>query len=102
VGELKRHKSIGEALKHVAEHPARSTDAPIDAPVYELVARALFQVANSPDAGVRGSLAKANRAQKMIFNRMVGRRRPGTHPAQVETEEIEFIDLTAGAGEVSA
>ena len=100
--ELKRHKSIAEALQYVAANPARSTDAPIDAPVYELVARALFQVANSPDQGVRGSLAKANRAQKLIFNRMVGRRRPGTHPAQVQSEEIEFIDLTAGAGAVQA
>lgn len=100
--ELKRHKSIADALQYVADHPARSTDAPIDAPVYELVGRALFQVANSPDAGVRGSLAKANRAQKLILNRMVGRRRPGTHPAQSQTEEIEFVDLTAGVGEVAS
>ena len=100
--ELKRHKSIADALQYVADHPMQSTDAPIDAPVYELVARALFQVANSPDAGVRGSFAKANRAQKLILNRMVGRRRPGTHPAQSRSEEIEFVDLSAGAGEVSA
>jgi hypothetical protein len=70
--------------------------------VYELVCQALFQVANSPDSNVRGSFAKANRAQKLILNRMVGRRRPGTHPAQTRSEEIEFVDLTAGAGEVSA
>jgi hypothetical protein len=93
--ELKRHKSIADALQYVVDHQAQG--APIDAPVYELVSRALFQVANSPDAGVRGSFAKANRAQKMILNRMVGRRRPGTHPAQTQSEEIEFIDLAAGA-----
>jgi hypothetical protein len=100
--ELKRHKSIADALQYVADHPARSTDAPIDAPVYELVGRALFQVANSPDSNVRGSFAKANRAQKLILNRMVGRRRPGTHPAQTQSEEIEFVDLTAGVGEVAS
>jgi hypothetical protein len=100
--ELKRHKRIADALQYVADHPVRSTDAPIDAPAYELVSRALFQVANSPDASVRGSFARANRAQKMILNRMVGRRRPGTHPAQTQSEEIEFIDLTVGSGEVSA
>ena len=90
--ELKRHKSIADALQYVADHPAQG--APIDAPVYELVGRALFHVANNPDTKVRGSFAKANRAQKLILNRMVGRRRPGTHPAQARTEEIEFIDLT--------
>ena len=98
--ELKRHKSIADALQYVADHQAQG--APIDAPVYELVGRALFHVANSPDAGVRGSFAKANRAQKLILNRMVGRRRPGTHPAQTRSEEIEFVDLTAGAAEVSS
>jgi hypothetical protein len=100
--ELKRHKSIADALQYVADHPVRSTDAPIDAPVYELVGRALFQVATSPDQGVRGSLAKANRAQKLILNRMVGRRRPGTHPAQTQAEEIEFIDLTVSPEAVGA
>jgi len=100
--ELKRHKSIADALQYVVDHPARSTDAPIDAPVYELVCRALFHVANSPDSGVRGSLAKANRAQKLILNRMVGRRRPGTHPAQVRGEEIEFVDLTVVHGAVQS
>jgi hypothetical protein len=100
--ELKRHKSIAVALQYVADHAVRSTDEPIVAPVYELVSRALFHVANSPDASVRGSFAKANRAQKLILNRMVGRRRPGTHPAQTQSEEIEFIDLTVGAGEVSS
>jgi hypothetical protein len=100
--ELKRHKSIAEALQYVADHPVGSTAAPIDAPVYELVCHALFQVANSPDASVRGSYAKANRAQKLILNRMVGRRRPGTHPAQTRTEEIEFIDLTVSTEAVQA
>jgi hypothetical protein len=33
---------------------------------------------------------------------MVGRRRPGTHPAQVESEQIEFIDLTVSPEAVRA
>jgi hypothetical protein len=100
--ELKRHKKIAEALQYVADHPVRSTEAPIDAPAYELVSRALFQLANSPDASVRGSLGRANRAQKLILNRMVGRRRPGTHPAQSRSEEIEFVDLTVSTEAVQA
>ena len=98
--DLKRHKGIADALQYVADHPAQSTEAPIDAPVYELVSRALFHIANSPDGKVRGSFARANRAQKMIMNRLVGRRRPGTHPAQTQSEEIEFIDLTVAHQEV--
>jgi hypothetical protein len=99
--ELKRHKRIADALQYVADHPVRSTDAPIDTPVYELVSRALFHIANSPDSSVRGSMAKANRAQKLILNRMVGRRRAGTHPAQAQSEEIEFVDLTTSPEAVS-
>lgn len=98
---LKRHKTIEEALQYVAANPARSTDAPIDAPVYELVGRALFQIANSPDAGVRGSLVRANRAQKLILDRMVGRRRPGTHPARAQNDKLTFIDLAAEHTEVA-
>jgi hypothetical protein len=33
----------------------------------------------------------------MIFDRHVGKRRPGTAPAANTHEEIEFVDLTAGA-----
>jgi hypothetical protein len=99
--ELKRHKSIAEALQYVVDHPMQGATAPIDTPAYELVSRALFLVANSPDSNVRGSFARAHRAQKLILNRMVGRRRAGTHPAQTQSEEIEFVDLTVSPEAVS-
>lgn len=98
---LKRHKTIEEALQYVAANPERSTEAPIDAPVYELVGRTLFQIANSPESNVRGSLKRANRAQKMILDRMVGRRRPGTHPARAQVDSLKFVDLAAEHAEVA-
>ena len=98
---LKRHKGVRDALQTVAERPTPSTQAPIDTPVWELVAGVLFQIANSPDAKVRGSMGRANRAQKIITNRLVGRRRAGTHPAQVDGEQLEFVDLTV-SGEVES
>ncbi|GEP27956.1 hypothetical protein CLE01_25540 [Cryobacterium levicorallinum] len=58
--------------------------------------RKLFELANSPDKKVRGSMARATKAQKIILDRLVGRRRPGTHPAQVQVDAINFIDLTVG------
>ena len=99
---LKRSKTVQEALQFVADHPQQSVSATIDVPVWELVARQLFHVANSPDKRVRGSMARATRAQKMIFDRLVGRRRPGTHPAQASTETLEFADLTVGLLEAPA
>jgi hypothetical protein len=89
-------KTVTEALQYVASHPVPPA-APIDAPVWELVARALFEVANSPDVKNRGSLARATKAQKMIADRLVGKRRPGTAPAVRREQSIEFVDLTAGA-----
>ncbi len=88
-----KHKSIREALEYVAAHPVSTSD-PIDTPVYELVAQSLFDIANKPNRKVRGSMARANRARKIIFDRLVGRRRTGTHPAQVQGDEIDFVDLT--------
>lgn len=91
-----KHKSIREALELVASRPAPTTD-PIETPVYELVSQTLFDIANNPDKKVRGSMARATRARKIIFDRLVGRRRTGTHPAQLKGEEIEFRDLTVVA-----
>jgi hypothetical protein len=93
---LKRTKSVQEALQYVSEHPQQSSADTIDLPVWELVCRQLFHVANSPDKRVRGSMGRATAAQKMLLDRLVGRRRPGTHPAQSTTEGIEFTDLTVG------
>ena len=94
--ELKKHKSILDALNYVANHPVQSAEATIDAPVWELVSRRLFFIANSPDKKVRGSMARATRAQKILLERMVGRRRAGTHPAQTSSDTLDFVDLTVG------
>ena len=96
VTELKKHKTVYEALKYVSEHSTPSTEDPIQMPVHEAVARKLFTIANSPDPRVRGSEARATRAQKIILDRLVGRRAPGTAPAQSEADELEFHDLTQG------
>lgn len=93
-------KTVGEALKHVADHPDPGPTAPIDKPMHELIARTLFEIANSPDAKVRGSMARATKAQKIIFDRLVGTRRPGSRPAARKDESIEFVDLTAGVLEL--
>lgn len=90
------HTTIRQALQFVADHPTPATDAVVEMPVWELVSRALYDIANSPDAKVRGSMARATRAQKMLFDRLTGTRRAGTNPVSLKTEEIEFIDLTQG------
>ena len=95
IPKLARHKTVRQALQHVADHPAATSD-PIDTPVWELVCRVLFDVAQHPDAKVRGGLTRASKAQRMIARRLVGKRRPGTHPAQHKKQQISFVDLTQG------
>ena len=90
---LSRHKSVKDALAYVAKYPEMTTD-PIDTPVWELVARVLFEIANNPNPRIRGSLTRATKAQKIIADRLVGTRRAGTHPAQVREQELLFVDLT--------
>ena len=72
--------TIRQALQHVADYPEPVTDEVINTHVHELVCRTLFDIANRPDAGVRGSMTRANRARKMVLDRMAGRRRAGTKP----------------------
>jgi hypothetical protein len=90
-----KHTTIRQALQNVADNPVMETDEVINVHVHELVARALFEVANRPDASVRGSLARANKARQMILNRLVGKRRAGSHPATRTEVPIEFLDLAA-------
>ena len=87
-----KHKTVKQALEYVAGRP----DDPLDlnAPVYAHVAQALFDIANKPDPKVRGAMARASRAQKIIFDRLVGLRRAGTHPAAAKDDTIEYRDLT--------
>lgn len=88
--------SIRDAMQYVADNPTIQTDELIQLPVHELVCRNLFEIANHPEATVRGSMARANRARKMILDRLVGRRRAGSHPATRTEVQLDFIDLTGG------
>jgi hypothetical protein len=89
-----RHVTIKQALQRAADYPTMQTTELTQVPTHELIARTLFEIANSADPDVRGSLSRANKARTMIFNRLVGRRRAGSHPATRESVELEFIDLT--------
>lgn len=88
--------TIRDALQRVADNPRMIDDEVIQAPVHELVCRALFEIANKPDATQRGSMARANKARRMLLNRLVGKRRAGSHPATRQTVPLEFVDLTGG------
>jgi len=91
---IAKHKSVKQALEYVAAHPEYPDIAPLDMPIWELVSRNLFEIANNPDARVQGSMARATRAQKIILNRMTGTRRAGTKPAVRDEIKIIFNDLT--------
>lgn len=67
------------------------------APVHQLVALTLFDIANSGSLKERGSIGRATKAQKIILNRMVGLRQPGSRPVSKTADGIEFVDLTMGA-----
>lgn len=69
----------------------------LDQPVHDLIGYTLFDVANSANGSIRGSVTRATRAQKIILNRMVGLRRPGSRPVTKNDDGLEFQDLTAGA-----
>lgn len=90
-----KHVSIRQALQNVADNPVLATDEIVNVHVHELVARALYEIANRPDASQRGSMTRANKARKMILDRLVGKRRAGSHPATRTQVPIEFEDLTA-------
>lgn len=93
---MSRNKTVEEALQYVANHPEQSDKDTLELPAWELIGRVLFHHANNPDRRVRGSMGRATRAQKMIMNRMGGRRKPGTTPATVGQESVDFLDLTQG------
>jgi hypothetical protein len=89
-----RHTSIRQALQHVADHPELNTDELLVLHAHELVARTLFDIANTPMSGKRNASARANIAREMIFERLVGRRAPGSHPATRSSSKVQFADLT--------
>lgn len=71
--------------------------APINSPTHVLIAESLFRIANSPDPKKRGSVRRATQAQKMIMDRMVGIRLPGSNPAAKSSSKLDFVDLTTPA-----
>ena len=89
--------TIQQALTRVSEkwESARDMDM-LATPVYELIGFTLIDIANSGDARIRGSIRRSTRAQKIIMNRMVGLRRPGSRPITRENDGLEFVDLTVG------
>jgi hypothetical protein len=89
-----RHVTIQQSLQHVAANPEMPTDDLIGMPAHELISRTLFEIANGAELGNRKSMAQANIARTMIFTRLVGRRRAGSHPATRKENRIEFADLT--------
>lgn len=91
---MKNQVTVQDALQRVADNPVPKTDETIQLPVHELVARSLFEIANHPDASVRGSMTRANKARRMLLDRLVGKRRAGSHPATRTENKISFIDLT--------
>lgn len=92
---MKNPVTVRQALQAVADYPVMLDDNLLQVPTHELVARTLFDIANKPDAAVRGSMTRANRARKMITDRLVGKRRAGSHPATRHHNPVEFVDLTS-------
>jgi hypothetical protein len=89
-------RTVREALQYVADYPQPVDDEIITMHTGELIARTLFDIANKPDANVKGSLPRANKARKMIMDRLVGRRRAGTAPHQKTVVQLHMQDLTGG------
>lgn len=95
---MKNTVTIQQALQMVANNPTLDTDDLLNTPVHDLVCRTLFEIANGVRTNEPRSLSKANVARKMIFDRMAGRRRAGSHPATKQTVAITFADLTGELG----
>nr|DAL38062.1 MAG TPA_asm: hypothetical protein [Caudoviricetes sp.] len=88
--------TIAESLKQYTNGVHADTD-PIDRPVHQLIAEALYKLANTANPKKRGSLRQATAAQRIILDRTVGKRLPGSNPAARSEVRINFVDLTAGA-----
>lgn len=88
-----KHRTVKEALEYVSRHPVPNR-VPIEMPVWELIARQLFEAASVVN-GNGTQMKRATGAQKIIFDRLAGKRKPGTHPAQAKTKrELKVLDLT--------
>lgn len=91
---MRKNVTVQQALQYVADHPVIATDELTQVHAYELIARALYEIANTPDSSVRGSMTKANRARRLLLNRLVGKRMMGTAPASHTETKLDFVDLT--------
>lgn len=85
--------TIREALQKVQleEAPFEIT---LHEPVSNIIAHILFDIALYPRPLNKTTMMASVRAQKIISERLAGRRRSGTHPAQAQTTQVEFTDLT--------
>lgn len=96
---LQKHKTVRQALEYIEAHPDWPHDGLIDRldmPIWEMVARNLYDIAMRPDTQVVGALARATRAQKILLDRLTGTRRMGTHPAVRNSKQLKIKDLTVG------
>ena len=91
-----RKLTVREALQYVADYPVPVDDEVITMHTGELLARTLYDIANKPDANVRGSMARANKARRLIMNYLAGRRRTGTAPHVKTAVTLQMQDLTGG------
>ena len=93
---LKKHKTVRQALQAVEAKPEWPSDRVqdrFDMPVWEMVARNLFDIANRRPQN-RTEMLQATRAQKIILDRLTGTRRMGTHPAVRNRKQVQIVDLT--------
>lgn len=88
-----KHRTVKEALEFVSRHPFADRP-PIEMPVWELISRQLFE-ASHVVGGNTTTMKRTVAAQKMIFDRLAGKRKPGTHPASPRGKrELKMVDLT--------
>lgn len=88
-----KHRTVKEALEFVAKHPEPSR-VPIEMPVWELVSRQLFEAAHAV-GGSAVTMKRTTTAQKIIFDRLAGKRKAGTHPAAGKAKRVlQQRDLT--------
>lgn len=94
---LKNHVSVRLALQRLSQNLEPSSPDVGEVPMWEHICRELYVIANSSDGRITGSTARANRARKIIFDKLVGRRRAGSLPATRVNESLEMGDLTKGS-----
>lgn len=89
-----KRMTVRQALQFAADYPTPVDDELVTMHTGELIARTLFDIANKPDVQQPGSMTRANKARKMIFDRLSGRRRAGTSPARPVKHRVVLRDLT--------